>query len=120
MAGFVKIAIDDYYSDSNWTTIAKKYWMLAERVSDPRVEGWFLFDTPLPTLAMVLTYLAFVMVVGPLWMANRKPFKIQRTLVLYNAFQVLLSSYMFYEKGRQRTQTCMWYDHRIPFVCLHY
>lgn len=97
MAGFVKIAIDDYYSDNNWTTIINKYWMLAERVSDPRVQGWFLFDTPLPTLAMVVVYLSFVMVAGPLWMANRKPFRIQNTLVAYNAGQMLLSSYMFYE-----------------------
>ncbi|XP_072940549.1 very long chain fatty acid elongase 7-like [Epargyreus clarus] len=96
MSGFVKIAIDDYYSDNNWTTIINKYWMLAERVSDPRVQGWFLFDTPLPTLAMVVVYLAFVMA-GPLWMANRKPFKIKNILVAYNAFQVLLSLYMFYE-----------------------
>lgn len=93
----MKIAIDDYYSDNNWTTIINKYWMLAERVSDPRVQGWFLFDTPLPTLAMVIVYLGFVMVAGPLWMANRKPFRIQNTLVAYNAAQVLLSSYMFYE-----------------------
>ncbi|XP_026729743.1 elongation of very long chain fatty acids protein 7-like [Trichoplusia ni] len=97
MTGFVKIAIDDYYSDSNWTTIINKYWMLAERVSDPRVQGWFLFDTPLPTLAMVCVYLAFVMVCGPLYMANKKPFQIQNTLVWYNAFQVMLSLYMFYE-----------------------
>ncbi|KAI5643766.1 GNS1/SUR4 family domain-containing protein [Phthorimaea operculella] len=97
MSGFVKIAIDDYYSDSNWTTIINKYWMLAERVSDPRVQGWFLFDTPLPTLAMVVVYLSFVMVIGPIWMANKKPFQIKTVLVLYNAFQVALSSYMFYE-----------------------
>ncbi|KAI8428750.1 hypothetical protein MSG28_007435 [Choristoneura fumiferana] len=97
MSGFVKIAIDDYYSDSNWTTIIEKYWMMAEKVSDPRVQGWFLFDTPLPTLAMVIAYLAFVMVIGPLWMENKKPFQIKNTLVAYNAFQVLLSSYMFYE-----------------------
>lgn len=97
MSGFVKIAIDDIYSDSNWTTIINKYWMLAERVSDPRVQGWFLFDTPLATLAMVLIYLSFVVVAGPLWMANRKPFQIKNTLVAYNAAQVLLSSYMFYE-----------------------
>lgn len=38
MTGFVKIAIDDIYSDSNWTTIINKYWMLAERVS-----GIYLF-----------------------------------------------------------------------------
>ena len=46
---------------------------------------------------MVVAYLSFVMVVGPLWMANRKPFKIKNILVGYNAAQVLLSSYMFYE-----------------------
>ena len=66
-------------------------------IPDPRVQGWFLFDTPLPTVAMVVVYLGFVMVAGPLWMANRKPFQIQNTLVGYNALQVLLSSYMFYE-----------------------
>lgn len=89
--------MDDYYSDSNWTTLMNKYWMLAERVSDPRVEGWYLFETPLPTVAMVLVYLSFVMVIGPQTMANRKPLKLTRTLVAYNAFQVLLSTYMFYE-----------------------
>lgn len=97
MSGFVKIAIDDYYSDSNWTTIINKYWMQVERVSDPRVQGWFLFDTPIPTWIMVNLYLVFVMVVGPLWMANKKPFKLQNTLVAYNLSQVLLSAYMFYE-----------------------
>ncbi|KAJ0180128.1 hypothetical protein K1T71_004719 [Dendrolimus kikuchii] len=97
MSGFVKIAIDDYYSDSNWTTIINKYWMLAERVSDPRVQGWFLFDNPIPTWIMVHLYLAFVMVIGPLWMANKKPYKLQNALVFYNLFQVCLSSYMFYE-----------------------
>ncbi|XP_045521705.1 elongation of very long chain fatty acids protein 7-like [Pieris brassicae] len=97
MTGFVKIAIDDIYSDNNWTTIINKYWLLAERVSDPRVQGWFLFDSPIPTLVMVLLYLGFVLVFGPMWMANRKPFKIKGILVTYNAAQVLLSSYMFYE-----------------------
>lgn len=66
-------------------------------LSDPRVQGWFLFDTPIATFAMVVAYLAFVLVIGPLWMANRKPFRIKNVLVGYNAAQVLLSLYMFYE-----------------------
>lgn len=33
MSGFVKIAMDDYYSDSNWTTIINKYWMQAETIA---------------------------------------------------------------------------------------
>ncbi|XP_013184412.1 elongation of very long chain fatty acids protein 7 [Amyelois transitella] len=97
MSGFVRLAIDDIYSSNNWTTIINKYWMMAEKYSDPRVQGWFLFDTPLATLAMVIVYLAFVIVIGPIWMSNRKPLKIQSVLVGYNAAQVLLSSYMFYE-----------------------
>ncbi|CAH0728000.1 unnamed protein product, partial [Brenthis ino] len=109
MSGFVKIAIDDYYSDNNWTEIITKYWMLAERVSDPRVQGWLLFDTPIATLAMVIAYLSFVMVVGPLWMANRKPFKIKNILVGYNAAQVLLSLYMFYE----HLMSGWWYDYSL-------
>ncbi|VVC92321.1 elongation of very long chain fatty acids protein 7-like [Leptidea sinapis] len=109
MTGFVKVAIDDYYSDSNWTSIMNKYWMLAERVSDPRVQGWFLFESPIPTLVMVLLYLAFVLVVGPMWMANRKPMKIKKVIVYYNAAQVLLSSYMFYE----HLMSGWWYDYSL-------
>lgn len=46
---------------------------------------------------MVLTYLAWVMVVGPIYMRDRKPFQLRNTLIYYNAAQVLLSGYMFYE-----------------------
>ncbi|KOB68537.1 Elongation of very long chain fatty acids protein, partial [Operophtera brumata] len=42
---------------------------------------------------MVLVYLGIVMVAGPLWMASRKPYKLQNTLVWYNAFQHLASGW---------------------------
>lgn len=54
-------------------------------------------DTPIPTVAMVIAYLAWVLVLGPLYMRDRKPANLRNTLVLYNAGQVLLSGYMFYE-----------------------
>lgn len=54
-------------------------------------------DNPLPTIGLVLAYLTWVLVVGPLWMRDRKPFNINSILVVYNAFQVTLSAYMFYE-----------------------
>lgn len=56
-----------------------------------------MVDNPLPTIALVLTYLAVVVVIGPFYMRDRKPFKLKNTLIYYNAFQVLLSGYMFYE-----------------------
>lgn len=57
-------------------------------------------DTPIPTAAFILCYLAWVVVIGPLYMRDRKPFNLKNTLIYYNAFQVLLSAYMFYEVTR--------------------
>lgn len=56
-----------------------------------------MVDNPIPTVALVIMYLATVLVIGPYWMRDRKPFKLKNTLIYYNAFQVLLSGYMFYE-----------------------
>ncbi|KAL9891359.1 elongation of very long chain fatty acids protein-like isoform X2 [Glossina fuscipes] len=54
-------------------------------------------DHPLYTVALVIMYLAWILVLGPLYMQNRKPFQLKRTLIVYNALQVALSAYMFYE-----------------------
>lgn len=54
-------------------------------------------DTPIPTAAFIIMYLAWVVVIGPFYMRDRKPFNLKNTLIYYNAFQVLLSAYMFYE-----------------------
>ena len=53
--------------------------------------------TPIPTIALVIVYLAWVMIIGPFYMRDKKPFDLRNTLIYYNAFQVLLSAYMFYE-----------------------
>lgn len=36
-------------------------------------------------------------VVGPKLMENRKPFQLKNTLIVYNLFQVLFSTWLFYE-----------------------
>lgn len=54
-------------------------------------------NNPLPTLGMIATYLAWVLIIGPIYMRDRKPMDIKNIIISYNAFQVLLSSYMFYE-----------------------
>lgn len=65
--------------------------------ADNRSKAYPLVDNPIPTVALVLIYLACVMVIGPFYMRDRKPFKLKNTLIYYNAFQVILSGYMFYE-----------------------
>lgn len=56
-------------------------------------------DSPFPTLFMVITYLYIVTYLGPKVMANRKPFKLNNVLVLYNAGQVVFSFVMLWEVG---------------------
>ena len=64
---------------------------------DPRTSGWPLMSDPLPMLSIVIFYNYFVQKIGPALMANRKPFQLNRTLIVYNFVQVLVSCYLFYE-----------------------
>lgn len=66
-------------------------------IVDPRAKTFPIMDNPLPTFALVIAYLAWVLVIGPIYMRDRKPMQLRNTLILYNAGQVLLSAYMFYE-----------------------
>lgn len=82
--GLVKMALDQYTE-------------ILTTVSDPRVSDWPLMDSPIPTFLLVLLYLYLVIIFGPRMMANRKPYNLRRTLVAYNAFQVVFSIGMMYE-----------------------
>lgn len=54
-------------------------------------------NNPLPTIGMSATYLTWVLIIGPIYMRDRKPMDIKNIIIIYNAFQVLLSAYMFFE-----------------------
>jgi elongation of very long chain fatty acids protein 7 len=96
---FVIMAWDEYNSpQQNWPELVLRYWRVVdEKLGDARVKEFPLMDTPIPTAAFILCYLAWVVVIGPLYMRDRKPYSLKNTLIYYNAFQVLLSAYMFYE-----------------------
>uniref|UniRef100_A0A1A9W6N3 Elongation of very long chain fatty acids protein n=1 Tax=Glossina brevipalpis TaxID=37001 RepID=A0A1A9W6N3_9MUSC len=74
----------------NWNRYMDTY-------GDPRTKDWPMMSSPLPTLAVCLSYVYLVKVIGPRLMQNRKPFRLQNTLVIYNAVQVVLSVWIFYE-----------------------
>ncbi|XP_044726853.1 elongation of very long chain fatty acids protein AAEL008004-like [Chrysoperla carnea] len=84
MAGFVKMAIDRYVD-------------VFDSYSDPRTAHWPMMQSPFPSLLLVATYLYFVTFLGPRIMANRKPFKLTKILLVYNIFQVVMSAIMVYE-----------------------
>ncbi|XP_020715876.1 elongation of very long chain fatty acids protein AAEL008004 isoform X3 [Ceratitis capitata] len=64
---------------------------------DSRTKDWPMMSSPFPTLAVCLTYVYLVKVLGPRLMENRKPFRLQNTLIIYNAAQVIFSAWLFYE-----------------------
>lgn len=66
-------------------------------VSDPRTANWPLMSSPFPTLAICLTYVFVVKVVGPKLMENKKPMELRKVLIYYNLFQVLFSVWLFIE-----------------------
>lgn len=91
---------------------------LMDNKSDQRTTDWLLMSSPLPTIAICLSYAYFVKVslpllvtdcvrwlidlrnfqiLGPKLMENRKPFKLRNVLVVYNFAQVLFSLWLFYE-----------------------
>ncbi|XP_058117495.1 elongation of very long chain fatty acids protein AAEL008004-like [Anopheles ziemanni] len=94
----MQLAIDEYQTDRNWTRLLDRYWNLVEElIGDPRAKHLPFMDNPLPTLGMILTYLVWVLIIGPTYMRDRKPMQLTNTLFYYNLFQVVLSGYMFYE-----------------------
>lgn len=64
---------------------------------DPRMKGYPLMQTPIPMSAILLSYLFFVLYLGPRIMANRKPFQLKEAMIVYNFALVALSIYIVYE-----------------------
>ncbi|XP_035910239.1 elongation of very long chain fatty acids protein 7-like [Anopheles stephensi] len=93
-----RMAVDEYNSERNWTGLIDRYWLIVEElIADPRAKQLPFMDNPLPTLGMVICYLLWVLLIGPMYMRDRKPMDLRRVIIFYNLFQVLLSGYMFYE-----------------------
>lgn len=78
-------------------SIVDGYHDLMDNKSDQRVKDWFLMSSPLPTLTICLTYIFIVKVIGPQFMKDRKPFELKQVLIWYNLFQVIFSTWLFYE-----------------------
>ncbi|TNN69244.1 Elongation of very long chain fatty acids protein 1 [Liparis tanakae] len=67
---------------------------------DPRIKEYPLMQNPLPMSAILLSYLLFVMYLGPRMMANRKPFQLKEAMIVYNFTLVALSLVIVHEMVR--------------------
>lgn len=64
---------------------------------DMRTDSLPMMASPLPTLFICLTYVWLVWGLGPRFMKNRPAYDLQGLIVFYNAFQVVLSTFIFYK-----------------------
>ena len=53
------------------------------------------FFSPFPTAAICCTYVYLVKIWGPNYMKKKQAINLRTFLIWYNAFQVLLSTYIF-------------------------
>ncbi|XP_055592516.1 elongation of very long chain fatty acids protein 7 [Uranotaenia lowii] len=79
------------------TDIYDWYRDLMDNRSDPRVADWPMMSSPLPTLGLCIFYAYFSKSLAPKIMENRKPLDLRNFLVIYNLFQTVFSTWIFYE-----------------------
>lgn len=73
------------------------YYRESLRDADPHTKDWLLINnSPSQVILLTSLYLGFVWL-GPKWMKNREPFKLQKFMLLYNLGLVALSFYMVHE-----------------------
>ncbi|XP_055058528.2 elongation of very long chain fatty acids protein 1a [Misgurnus anguillicaudatus] len=65
--------------------------------TDPRVRDYPLMKSPVEMTVILLGYVFLVLHVGPRFMANRKPFHLNTTMIFYNFFMVAYNAYIVYE-----------------------
>nr|QKO01441.1 fatty acid elongase 7 [Locusta migratoria] len=66
-------------------------------MADPRTMEWPLVGSPWPVMSIVFLYLYFVNSLGPRLMRDVQPFRIERIMIAYNAFQIAVNLYIFYK-----------------------
>ncbi|XP_067310120.1 elongation of very long chain fatty acids protein 1a [Pseudorasbora parva] len=65
--------------------------------TDARVRDYPLMQGPIQMTFILLGYVFFVLCVGPRYMANRKPLRLNTTMIIYNFFMVIYNAYIVYE-----------------------
>lgn len=65
--------------------------------SDPRIATYPLMGSPWLMTSILISYVFFVLSLGPRLMANRKPLNLKKFMIVYNFSMVALSVYIVYE-----------------------
>ncbi|BES94904.1 elongation of very long chain fatty acids protein [Nesidiocoris tenuis] len=88
------------------------YSQLLEENVDPRVKHLPLVSSPLPMVAIVLVYHAFINVWGPAYMKDRQPFQLRQPMIIYNAIQVLSNALILCMAVKK-----IWFHESFDWTC---
>lgn len=80
---------------NSWHNVTEVYTQLVEN-GDHITTHWPLVHTPIPCVAIIAAYIAFV-VLAPRYFRDKKPVSIRPVLIVYNIAMVALSFHMFKE-----------------------
>lgn len=67
---------------------------------DSRIDGWGLVSEARLIFPLLAAYLYVAKIGGPRWMKHREPYKLQRTILVYNVATALANAYFFYRYAR--------------------
>ncbi|XP_013134264.1 PREDICTED: elongation of very long chain fatty acids protein AAEL008004-like, partial [Papilio polytes] len=82
--------------DTAVENMRQKYNFLINEAVHKKTNSWLLVSDPVSLFVILASYYYFCTWLGPLWMRDRKPFQLKKTLIVYNACQVLMSLYLVY------------------------
>uniref|UniRef100_A0A8D8CI05 Elongation of very long chain fatty acids protein AAEL008004 n=4 Tax=Culex pipiens complex TaxID=518105 RepID=A0A8D8CI05_CULPI len=82
-----QMAVEEYHTGRNWSGLLDRYWLIVEElIADPRAKELPLMADPLPTCGLIICYLLWVLLIGPMYMRDRKPMDLRRVIIFYNLF----------------------------------
>lgn len=79
--------------------------------SDPRADEFPLMSSPFPGLAIVILYYIFVKDIGPKFMQDRQPFKLEKVMLFYNAFQIFINTYIVIRVSNKHSTSTIYSPH---------
>lgn len=73
-------------------------------------------QSPVQMTSILLAYVFFSVYVGPRLMANRKPFRLNTAMIIYNLSMVLFNAYIVYEVDKSAWQIVLGFFFLFAFV----
>lgn len=78
-------------------------------------------QSPVQMTSILLAYIFLSVYIGPRLMANRKPFRLNTAMIVYNLSMVLLNAYIVCEVDKMTDKMCYFLWDSFPYsLCKRY